>query len=56
MVIALRLFHSGSVEEDSLFCLLLPNHYVYVLSALCVCMHELYVCVACFHSGERKDV
>ena len=43
MVIALRLFLSESIEEDSFLCLSLPNYYVYVLSPPCVCMYELYV-------------
>ena len=43
MVIALRLFPSQSTEEDSFLCLLLPNHYMYVLSAPGVCIYELSV-------------
>ena len=43
MVIALGLFLSESIEEDSLLCLLLPHHYMYVLSSCCVCIYELYM-------------
>ena len=56
MGIALRLFLSESIEEDSFLCLLLPNHYMYVLSAPCVCIYELYIHVVCFCLGEGKDV
>ena len=39
----LQTFLSESIEEDSFLCLSLPNHYLYVLSELCVCMYDLYV-------------